>query len=124
MASLFASGMPWLRNATGGNASVDVTLRRGGASTETTAVPGATEFIEEQGEQVIGRTRSRDYLIDIANYAFEDQPTKPEAGDRIIETINGRECEFEVCGRGGEPPFIYSDRGRTQYRVHTVQVAE
>ena len=115
-----SGGLAAIRQAAG----VSIVFRRGGAESDPfKAKVGRTEFVQESGEQVIARIRTRDYLIGVEDYKLEDQAVTPEDDDRILETINGRECEFQICSEGGEPPYVYSDTAQTQFRIHTKQVA-
>ena len=78
--------------------------------------------VQEDGEAVIERLRTRDYLVNVADLLLDGIAIKPEDGDRIIETINGTETEFEVGSQDASQPYTFSDFGRTQYRIHTKQV--
>lgn len=113
-----AGGLAAIRGAAG----VSIVYRRAGASLELAAVSAETQFVQQDGEAVVARYRSRDYLIAIADLELEGSTIVPEEGDRITETINGTACEFEVASEGGEPAYRYSDRAQTQFRVHTKQV--
>ena len=50
---------------------------------------------------------------------------EPRRGDKITWTTPTATLEFEVLPHGdGAPSWRYSDRGRTQVRVHTKKVGE
>lgn len=114
-----SGGLAAIRQAAG----VSIVYRRAGASVPLTAVPANSQFEEQTTEGVIARTKTRDYLIAVADLELEGEPIQPEPGDKVAETINGVDCEFEVVPMNQQAGSIYSDRAQTQYRIHTVQVS-
>ena len=102
-------------------AGVTITYIRGAARHTITAVPGNTRFAQSAPEPG-GATLihgERDYLIDVADLPFAE----PLETDRIIETIGGIECVFDVARPStGEPAVRHSDDGKTKWRIHVTQV--
>ena len=90
--------------------------------TAWTGTPGLDTATTRSGGTSAARlvTRERDYLIVLAELiTLPSLGRVPVEGDRIIETVGGAEVVFEVCKRGTEPCWRYSDRERTRVRVHT-----
>lgn len=113
---MIAGGLGALRQAAG----VSIVIRRGGAESATiVAAVRQTDFVENASEGVAAASRFRTYLIGIADYAFEGTPDEPRSGDRIVQTINGSEQEYEVTD---DPGWEFSDNGQSQYAVATTQV--
>src|SRR5262245_16152897 len=79
--------------------SVLVTLRRAGES-DTENVKAQPRKppreIQEEDNPEAQQIEHRNYFIDAADYAFGGSPVEPREGDRVIETINGTSCTFEV----------------------------
>lgn len=65
----------------------------------------------------------RDYLFAVADLVSPQGAFLPRKGDRVHETLNGVGHVFEVTPRDGEPAWRYSDRQRTDVRLHTKRVA-
>lgn len=61
----------------------------------------------------------RDYLIPASVLTIGGTRFEPEEGHRIVEVLNGVTREFEIIAPLGEPPWRWSDPGRTMFRVHT-----
>lgn len=107
------------------HAAERVALRRAEYTTEDVpAIVGSTRIEEAAVEGLQVRIRIRDYLIDVADYQINEVQVLPQSGDEIVETIGEVDCVFEVFSPGGsEPPWRFSDPGRTRYRIHTREVA-
>ena len=123
--SLLSRGLAKLASGLAVGAGVSITYARGATSIAATAWVGRTVFSQLPTAQggaaiVFG---DRDYLIPVAALASLANPDTPQRGDRIAETVNGEACVFEVVAPGGEPPWRFSDPGRTIYWVHTKRVS-
>jgi hypothetical protein len=106
------------------HAAVDITYRRGDISAEMTAVVGSTRFEAEMEDGRIVETESRDYLVAPGDLVIEGVPIEPRPRDRIVETIAGKTCEFEVMAPAGQPVFAWIDPARLQMRIHTKQIED
>lgn len=125
MADLLRSAATWLAGQLKSHASQSVTITRGGnVSDPVSASIGQTEHeIEDSISNVITRVRTRDFLIDAADYAPTGSASLPETGDKIRETQGGTTYVYEVLQPGeGIPHWRYMDDHRTKLRVHTTQV--
>jgi hypothetical protein len=110
-------------------AGVNVIYQRGGGSAGECSVPlvaipgkeggGASS----PGAATIARYEhtERDWLIAVAELAFEGVPTEPVRGDRIIE-IDGPKSSWEVLPRDAEKDWRFTDETGQIYRVHCVLV--
>ena len=121
MADLLQTGSDWLEAQRHEHLSHAVAYCRGAESVEISATVGQTTF-EVEREFGVERVESRDFLIRSADLVLAGQPTEPQRGDRIKETLGGTLAVFEVMAPGNEPPWRYSDPGRKTLRVHTKQV--
>lgn len=100
-----------------------VTIARGSDECDVTAVPGETETETIDSDGFLTQTKTRDYLLDAADYAPADTAVEPAIGDTITESIGGSLIVFQVVSPDGATPcFEYRDRARTLVRVHTKQV--
>lgn len=131
MSTLAAAGAAFLNATLKAAAGVSVVYRpKDPAFTDGVAVTAVTGqeardlATRPAGSAVRVNNRERDYLIVLADLtaASAGAFTLPAEGDRITETIDGREVTFEVSKRDGEPCWRWSDRERTRLRVHTKQV--
>lgn len=123
MRDLVAGGLAAIRQAHG----VSITVLRGAYKCPIANVGiGRSSFVsQDDGDEGGAVTfETRDYLIGVSDYKFDNVPCEPLEGDRIQETINGKVLTFRVSKPAGEPEFKYSDSGRTQYRVHVEAIDE
>jgi len=95
--------------------SPTIQVRRGAASVALAATVGRTPFWVDRGEGLFERIESRDYLVTAADLSLGGMTVLPERGDQIIESAK----VYEVMAPADEPPYRYSDRGRSQLRIHT-----
>lgn len=126
--TLAADGAAFLNETMKDSAGVTIryTPKGWGVPAETltawTGTAGLDETATPSGGTTSARltTRERDYLITLADLVTQTPAGRlPVEGDRITETIGGTACTFEVCKRGAEPCWRFSDRERTRVRVHT-----
>lgn len=75
------------------------------------------------GDELVAKWNERDFLIGVADYAFDGTPSEPQEGDEIEETINGTLTRWRVHRRNGVDCWKHSDEGQTQYRVLTIRAA-
>ena len=121
MTDLLQTGSDWLEGQRHEHLSHAVTYCRGAESVELQATVGQTTF-EVEREFGVQKVESRDFLIRATDLVLGGQPTEPQRGDRVKETLGGQVVVFEVMAPGDEPPWRYSDPGRKTLRVHTKQV--
>lgn len=121
--TLAAAGAAFLNAAMKEAAGVTVTYQpKEGVNlskplTVWTGTPGLDEAARPDGAaRVVGR--ERDYLVLLADLTELTGGRLPQEGDRVTETIGGREYAFVVSKRGNEPCWRWSDRERTRLRVH------
>lgn len=122
MADLLEIGSQWLQSQRKLHATRTVTYRRGTATVTVQATVGRTVFEQEDGNGAIVRMQVRDYLIDAADLVLGGQPTLPECGDRITETVGTTQFIYEVMPLGTEPHWRYSDPYRQTLRIHTKHI--
>lgn len=118
MTNILHRGAAWLRSTLKTHASDSVRLVRGPHSTTISATVGRT--LAERTTDTHGIVLTvgiRDYLIAAIDYRINGQRTEPQRGDLIIESDG---VAFEVLPPSGEPPYRWTDTGRTTYRIHTV----
>jgi len=114
----------WLDSKLSDSDGADIIYRRGGAATTITGVVvGQTQFVQETDEAVIAQWRGRDYFIAVDDLLLGGVAVKPEDGDRITQTVNGVEKEYEVVSASPEPCYRYTGPDEAMYRIHTKQVA-
>lgn len=122
MPDLLSNSTSWLAGRLQNAAGETVTYERGLDSASLTAVIGRTEWDSIEGEGLVTRIESEDFLIEAADLVLAGEQTEPQRGDRIKRTIGGTTHVFEVLpfgAAGDEQPFRYSDRSRSLLRVHT-----
>jgi len=112
---LLSSGSSWLAAQRRAHMTRSVVYRRGAASVALAATVGRTPFWVDRGEGLFERIESRDYLVTAADLSLGGMTVLPERGDQIIESAK----VYEVMAPADEPPYRYSDRGRSQLRIHT-----
>ena len=121
MADLLQQASSWLEDQRTRHATRQVTYRRGASQAIVSATVGKTIFRIE-GDGILERIESRDYLILTADLVLDDQQTLPERGDRIRETEGSKTFVYEVMAPGKEPHWRYSDPYRKTLRIHTKHV--
>ena len=117
MADMLSAGAAWLTSQLSAAAGTVVTYRRGGDEAEIVATIGRSDFEAANQAGVIENWESRDYLVAISVLPFGE----PIRGDRIVETADGIEVEYEVAAPRGVPVFRYGDAFRSIVRIHTKQ---
>ena len=106
-------------------AGVSVTLKRGVASTAAVdAVPGETRRDTESYDGIPLTLRTRDFLIQAADYIISAVAVEPAAGDVIEEVVGSTTYSYELIPRFGEAAWRWSDPRHTAYRLHTVLKAK
>lgn len=102
-----------------------ITLRRGGST--TTGVSAQViitdhDAIDDQSGMTVS-VQSRDFLIRVEAYAFGGTAVEPRAGDVIVETVNGVECQFELMPIGRRPAFEWAAADGRRWIVRTKKVS-
>jgi hypothetical protein len=125
MTNLLKTASDKLASLMKSHAGTSVTVRRGASSATATATVGSTPFETRDGEgNVVQQFESRDYLMLAADYQPAGSQVEPQRGDQIDEVVDGTTYTYEVMSPDdGTPVFRYTDRFRTQLRIHTKLVA-
>lgn len=117
---LGARGAAWMAGRLAASEAVSVTLRREGASdTVVSATPGSTRIEQDNGDGTFTRYETRDYLIEVDDYRFDDVLSQPQDGDLIIEIIDGVTRTYAALPVAGEACARHTDQHRVLWRVHT-----
>ncbi len=131
MNDLMARGMVWMRAQQRRCATVPAMYERadrGGGEPRLIAVravlgrPGAVG--DKSVEPVRIDANDLDFLISAADLSLDGEPIEPRPDDRLLVTLNGRACVYEVLPGGEGPPWRWSDPQRTVRRVHARLVDE
>lgn len=122
MTDLLEKASDWLEMKRVQHASRAVSYSRGELAAEIAATVGKTTFEIDDGNGVLLRQESRDFLVLAADLVLGDQEVLPERGDRICETQGEKSYTYEVTAPGREPCWGYSDPYRKTLRIHTKQV--
>lgn len=103
-------------------AGVAVTYHRasGGARVAITkAGVGRTSYTEASGDNVEVGLTERDYLIAVSDLTQDGAAFSPAEGDNIVEETETHRYTYAVMPVGGVgEAAVWSDPGRTQWRVH------
>src|SRR4051794_37527237 len=119
---LLAKASSWLEKTRAKHASQEVVYVRADSSTTLRATIGRSEFEMDEGNGLVTRVESRDYLILVDDLVLDDQPAEPQPGDRIVEGDLSDGVVYEVMAPVGQHCWRYSDPYRQTYRVHTKYV--
>lgn len=122
MADLLAKGAAWLEQQRSKHLASMVTYRRGESTVDVAATIGKTAFEIDDGQGVIQRIESRDFLVLAADLVLDSVTTLPQRGDVIEEPAGNITLLYEVMAPGNEPCWRYSDAYRQSLRIHTKQV--
>src|SRR5690606_10953339 len=121
-ADLLAQGAAWLEQQRTQHLAQAVTYRRGPSSVAVAATIGKTAFEIDDGQGVIQRIESRDFLVLAADLVLDGAVTLPQRGDVIEEPAGTLTLLYEVTAPSNEPCWRYSDPYRQSLRIHTKQV--
>lgn len=95
-------------------------------SGEIIATLGETSTEESFESGVVISSRLRDFLIDAADYKFEElndgNPVKPECGDVIKVCLESGDSHFKVVPVTEDRAFERSDRWGIVWRIHTKEI--
>lgn len=122
MADLLANGAAWLEQQRAEHLASNVTYRRAQSVLVVAATVGKTAFEIDDGQGVIQRIESRDFLVLAADLILDATVTLPQRGDVIEEPAGAVTLLYEVMAPGNEPCWRYSDPYRQSLRIHTKQV--
>ncbi len=124
MGDLLQTATEWLDGVRNDVMSHAVTYARGELSVAVSATVGSTLFQVDDGAGGTIRVTQRDFLIRCADLVLGGEEVLPQRGDRITETVQGRNVVWEVMGPGGgEPDWRYSLPDRSTLRIHMKEVA-
>ena len=124
MADLLETGSDWLQDQRTKHMSRQVVYQRGSESVSLAATIGRTVFEIDDGQGLLERYESRDFLVLADDLVLAGSKTLPKSGDRIRETQGSDVFVYEVMAPGGEPVWRYSDPYRKTLRIHTKQIAK
>lgn len=86
---------------------------------DVVAIPGSSEFAEQQDAYAIHAWQSHDWLCPVADIGGVPGPS-----DYVVETMDGRVRRFDLMAPPGVQPWKFVDRGRVWVRLHTKLVSE
>jgi len=116
MANMLKDAMDWMREEQVTHASETVVYRRGEATTSIRVSIGNSDKLVDQSEGLIITYSDRDYIIKKSELPYAE----PELGDRVIQTIDGVEYQFEIIQpNNNDNAWRWSDHFQTAYRIHT-----
>lgn len=122
MADMLARGMQWLTQQRTEHMSQPVTYVRGADSVTLPATIGRTEFEIDDGQGLLQKYESRDFLVQTADLVLDGSATLPERGDLVRETQGATTYVYEVLAPGQERAWRYSDPYRQALRIHTKHI--
>lgn len=122
MSDLLKTALAWFEGVRHGYLTRDATYWRGDLSVAILATVGRSAFPVVSASGVLEEVERRDYLVRTTDLVLGGAQVEPLAGDRIVETVAGREETYEVMGAGGEKCFRRSDGDGLTLRIHTALV--
>ena len=122
MGDLLGTASAWFEGVRHEHLTREVRYGRGLLSVTLSATVGRSSFPVVSASGVLEEVERRDYLVRAADLMLGGVQVEPLAGDRIIETVAGREEAYEVMGAGGEKCFRRSDGDGLTLRIHTALV--
>lgn len=122
VSNMMKEGEEMLHDVRTVNLTVAIVIERNGVTQNTIGTPGKTPFkwVNDMNRTV--RFESRDYIINVNDYRFNNVAVKPLKGDIITETVAGIKYTYEVLPFNKEPVWLYSGQYRTAIRVRTKQI--
>lgn len=122
MANLLSTGAAWLASQLQTHVGSQMTYRRGAQSVTRSFTKGrsTTENVDDNG--LLTRTNVADFLLPAGDLILsgETDPTFPQKGDTLEETIDGVTTVYDVLPIAGEECF-QNDPNNQQLRIHTKQ---
>lgn len=116
---MLKTGVAWLDKQRKAHMSSPAVYRRAGDFVSIRATTGTAEYEQENPGDGISRSfNERDFLVSAADLLLSGAPVEPQRGDRI--DVDGK--TYEVNSDGAAPPWEWSDRFQTVYRIHTKEV--
>lgn len=119
---MLARGMEWLTRQRTAHLAQSVTYVRGADSVTLHATIGRTVFEIDDGNSLLQKYESRDFLVLTADLILDGTAKLPERGDQIRETQGATIYVYEVLAPGQERPWRYSDPYRQTLRIHTKHI--
>jgi len=96
-----------------------VTIHRGPLSESLSDVEATNQDYDvDDLDGNITVLRLRDYIFDVADYAFAGTTTTPREGDLVKEDIGGTTHVFEITPAPGRPCAEWVGTQRPQWKVH------
>lgn len=123
MSDLLQTGSAWLEEQRHAHMTHSVVYWRGLHSVTLNATVGRTPFEQSDSEGVLIAAEVRDYIFRAEDLVLNGSHVLPLVGDRIVETIDGSACTFELMSIGSEPCWRYSDQFQQAFRVHTKRIS-
>ena len=125
MSNMLASASTLLGKVMQSHMAVDVVYSRGVDSVAVKATRGQSTFDQVDREGVSHQIESLDYLIPPASLILDSITVLPIAGDRLVETVDGKIRTYAVMDQTGRQPFSVESNG-AWLRIHTrlVDVAD
>lgn len=120
MADLLARGSAWLAGQRKRFGASAVTYRRGESSVSILATVGRTERQIDEGNGLLTRVESRDYLVTAADLVIGGAAVFPRAADQVVEADGS---VYELMDFPGEGFCRWSDPYRVTLRIHTKRVS-
>lgn len=123
MTTLLQRGAEWLGQQLQTAAGQAVSYRRAAQRASITAASAGwydQKSVGLEGEEIVVRVRR--YTFVTADLLFGTRPFVPQDGDRVIETINGQQCEFEVMPAKQSPSFGQTDPNGILTEVYAARV--
>lgn len=120
MTTLFQRGGLWLADKRETAAGLAVTYQRGPLSVSVTSVPSWEDqkVIDSDGISTV--IRYRVYRFIATDLVLAGSVIVPREGDRIVETIGGEECTFEIVA----PKQNAAARKTDQSGISTTVIAQ
>lgn len=120
MADLLKTGSDWLAAQMKAHASQSVIYSRGGSTVVILALPGRTEFEQEDAGGVQTSFHTRDFIVDAADLVLNLVAIVPQRGDRITDPDGHI---YEVLPDRGQPTHGDANPYHTRLRIHTKRIA-
>jgi hypothetical protein len=119
--NLLAAGAAFLAAQLIENAAIEVVYARGPDTVTLRAATGKQLLrLDDGGGGVRVEWTDADFLFRGADLVLAGETITPERGDLVyVVQPYGDTLIYEVASYGGEPPWRWSDAGRTIARVHT-----
>lgn len=116
--SVIAEALQTVRGIAG--RTVTFTQKATGKSVVVVAVPSTRAYTAADRNGVMVRHILTDWLVAACDLVIDGKFIEPVDGDTIIERVGAKKHTHSVSFPNDGDVFRYSDTGRTQLRIHTV----